>query len=132
MFEHKGETDNIVKFSCFLCLPKKNVSPFASLPSNIRQHVEVRTESYPFFFFFILLHYRGLQAEPYRGITPGVRLQIWCDITRTIENVVCNTAVLNCSKDWVYFITIGKLFQILGVLMKNECLKSSVLADFNL
>ena len=30
------------------------------------------------------------------------------------------------------FITIGKLFKILGVLMKNGRLNSSVLADFNL
>ncbi len=28
--------------------PKKNVSTFANSPSNIRQHVEVRMESYPF------------------------------------------------------------------------------------
>ena len=53
----KGETDNIVKLLCFLCLPKKDVSPFANSPSNIRQHVGVRTESYPSFFFFIRLHY---------------------------------------------------------------------------
>ena len=51
MFEFKVETDNIVKFPCLLCLPKKNVSPFANSPSNLRQHVEVRTESYPFIHF---------------------------------------------------------------------------------
>ena len=53
MFEFKVETDNIVKFSCLLCLPKKNVSPFANSLSNIRQHVEVRTESYPFIHFLL-------------------------------------------------------------------------------
>ena len=46
MFEFKGETDNIVKFSCLLCLPKKNVSAFINSRSTIRQHVEVRTGSY--------------------------------------------------------------------------------------
>ena len=48
MFEFKGETDNIVKFSCLLCLPKKNDSAFANSPSNLRQHVEVKTGSRPF------------------------------------------------------------------------------------
>ena len=28
--------------------------------------------------------------------------------------------------------TVGKVFQILSVLMKNKCLNRSVLADFNL
>ena len=46
VFEFKGETDNVVKLSCLLCLPKNNVSAFANSPSNLRQHVEVRTESY--------------------------------------------------------------------------------------
>ena len=45
MFEFKGENDNIVKFSCLLCLPMKNVSPFVNSLSNLRQHLEVRTES---------------------------------------------------------------------------------------
>ena len=53
MFEFKVETDNTVKFSCLLCLPKNNVSPFANSPSNLRQHVEVRTESYPFIHFLL-------------------------------------------------------------------------------
>ena len=53
MFEFKVETDNIVKFPCLFCLSKKNVSPFANPPSNIRQHVEVRTESYPFIHFLL-------------------------------------------------------------------------------
>ena len=48
------------------------------------------------------------------------------------ELLVGLTAVLKCSKDRVYFITLGKLFQIAGLLMKNECLYSSDLADFNL
>ena len=48
VFKFKGETDNIVKFSGLLFQPKKNVSTFANSPSNIRQHVEVRMESYPF------------------------------------------------------------------------------------
>ena len=30
--------------------------------------------------------------------------------------------VMKDSRDCVYFITLGKLFQILGVFMKNECL----------
>ena len=49
MFEFKGGTDNIVKFSCLNCCVyhlKKDVSAFANSPSNRRQHVEVRTESY--------------------------------------------------------------------------------------
>ena len=47
----------------------------------------------------------------------GVRLPIWCDITRTklIINVVLVTAVLKFSKDCVSFITLGKLFQMFGV-----------------
>ena len=53
MLEFKVETDNIDKFSCLHCLPKKNVSPFANSPSNLRQHVEVRTESYPFINFLL-------------------------------------------------------------------------------
>ena len=32
---------------------KKNVSPFANSLSNLRQHVEVRTESYPFIHFLL-------------------------------------------------------------------------------
>ena len=46
MFEFKGETDKSVTFSCLLFLPKKNVSTFANSPSNLRQHVELRTESF--------------------------------------------------------------------------------------
>ena len=54
MFEFKGKTDNIVKLSCLLCLPKKNVSAFANYPSNLWQHIKVRMESYPF--HAIVLH----------------------------------------------------------------------------
>ena len=41
-------------------------------------------------------------------------------------------AILKDSRDCASFITLGYLFQILGVLMKKECLNSSVLAEFNL
>ena len=44
--QFKWKTDNSVKFSCLLCLPKKNVLAFANLPLNLRKHVDVRTEYY--------------------------------------------------------------------------------------
>ena len=78
MFEFKGETDNIVKLSCLLCLPKKNVSTFANSLSNLRQHVEVTTESYTFLSFFILLYYTGRTLHRYHvrvcGFRSGVTL----------------------------------------------------------
>ena len=40
--------------------------------------------------------------------------------------------ILKDSKEYASFITLGNLFKILGVLVKKECLNSSVLADFNL
>ena len=46
--------------------------------------------------------------------------------------IMLSYCCLEFSKDCVSFITLGNLFQILGVLMKNECLYSSDLADFNL
>ena len=87
MFEFKGETYNSVKFSCLLCLSKKNVSPFVNSLPNLRQHVKVRTESYTLLSFFILLYYTGRTLHNYVS-RQGVRLPIWCDITRTVENVV--------------------------------------------
>ena len=41
MFQYKGKTENSVKFSCLLCVPKKSVSAFSNSPSNLRKHVEV-------------------------------------------------------------------------------------------
>ena len=67
MFEFMGETDNIIKFSCLMCLAKKNVLAFANSPSDLRQHVEVRTESYS------VLHGPGLgpRAGPARSPWTG-------------------------------------------------------------
>ena len=44
MFEFKGETDNVDKFSCLLCLPNKNVSAFVNSPSNLRKYVELNVK----------------------------------------------------------------------------------------
>ena len=41
MFQYKGKTEDSVTFSCLLCVPKKSVSAFSNLPSNLRKHVEV-------------------------------------------------------------------------------------------
>ena len=41
MFQYKGKTENSVKFSCLLCVPKKSVSAFSNSPSHLRKHVEV-------------------------------------------------------------------------------------------
>ena len=69
MFEFKVETGNIVKFSCLLCLPKKNVSP-----SILRQHVEVRTESNPFINF----------PSVFQGWWVGIFKHLWCTTVMTI------------------------------------------------
>ena len=130
MFEFKVDTDNIVKFSCLLCLPKKNVSPFANSLSNLRQHVEVRTESYTFLSFFKRLYYTGRTLHKYHARVCGFRSGV--TLPELLKMLSYVTAVLNCSKDCVSFITLCKLFQILGVTLKNECLNSYVLSHFNL
>ena len=86
VFEFKGETDNIIKFSCFLCLPRKNVSPFANSLSNLRQHVECKNGivQSTFLFFLILLYDTGRTLHRYHARVCGFR----SGVTRTIENVV--------------------------------------------
>ena len=65
IFEFKVETDSIVKFSCLLCLPKKNVSPFANSPSNPRQHVVVRTDIHLFIFLLFSKDDRSIYLSIY-------------------------------------------------------------------
>ena len=42
----QGGTDNIVKFSCLLCLPKKNISAFANYISLVGNYDNVLLEHY--------------------------------------------------------------------------------------
>ena len=77
-----------------------------------------------------LLRCTGITLHRYHARVCGFRSGV--TLPELLKMLAFNIAVLKCSKDCVYFITLGKLFQILGVLMKNECLNSSVLADFNL
>ena len=56
----------------------------------------------------------------------AVWLPIWRDISGT-ELLKCFLiSVLTDSKDSVYFITVGKLFQMFCVFMKNECFNECV------
>ena len=41
MLQYKGETENSLKFSCLLCVPKTSVSAFSNSPSNLRKYVKV-------------------------------------------------------------------------------------------
>ena len=72
-----------------------------------------------------------IQAEPYISIMPGCAASE-SGVTSPELLIMFPYGYLEISKECTSFITLGKLFQILGALMKKECLNISVLADFNI
>ena len=129
----RNDMGQVTDTQCVTNICRQHIEMSYSFHSNRSKVSENTTIKY-----LHLLHYTGRTLHRYHAL-PRCEASdlLWHYQNRTIDNVslwlsrkFLKIMLLQVSKDYV--ITLGKLFQILGVLMNNECLNSSVWADCNL